>query len=90
MVGMISYVVLIFPLGQTGAPTRNPRKSFFPELHPINFPYVWQASLKRQHAAVWGGDHRNRAPPDKSYFEYFIKFFAKTGFFRKKPGFRPV
>ena len=40
MVGMISCVVLIFPLRQNRAPTRNPRWSFFPELHPINCPYV--------------------------------------------------
>jgi len=40
MVGMISCVVLIFLWGQTGATTRKPRCSFFPELDPINFPYV--------------------------------------------------
>ena len=31
-------MVLIFPWGQTGATTRRPCSSFFPELDPINFP----------------------------------------------------
>ena len=56
MVGMISCVVLRFPMGANRrADEEFLRKSFFPELHPIISLYSDLLRLIRQQASVWGG-----------------------------------
>ncbi len=88
MVGMMC-VVLIFPWGQTGAPTRRPRKSFFPELHPINFPCIWDRLDEiRQRPLVWGGETLGVVPNLTSPILRFSSNFYLEAAVMEKPGSR--